>query len=578
DAAGAADQTPVPCDGISLIPAIRDPNSELPARALFSHYPHYHHSRPAGAVHEGDWKLIEFFGDDAGGGSFELYNLRNDIGESRHLIDRKPDKARKLQDKLKAWRESVDARLPRKNPGYQPDRAEEWWDRQQNKPLDREAMDRNYRSPVADQYRAHPRRSDAGKRPNVVFILSDDQAWTDYGFMGHPHIQTPRLDRLARESLVFPRGYVTSSLCCPSLATMMTGLYPHQHLIMGNDPALPPGIKGLDAALRDPTFLAKSDEIDDNIERVAALPRVLAEQGYLSLQTGKWWHGSYLRGGFTHGMTHGDPKRGGRHGDAGLAIGREGLKPIRDFLELAQQQEKPFLVWYAPMLPHEPHNPPDRLLERYRDQTDSVHIAIYWAMCEWFDETCGQLLDLLAEMNVVKDTIVLYIADNGWIQLPDRNGFATESKRSPYDGGVRTPIMVRWPGRIQPARSERLAGSIDLAPTILKACGLEPTASMDGVNLLDTEAVASRDCIFGEIYAHDEVDLHRPAPNLRCRWCIENHWKLIVPFLPNLPDEQVELFDLSNDPHEENNLAVKQPNIVEKLRQRLDAHWRPEVE
>ena len=77
------------------------------------------------------------------------------------------------------------------------------------------------------------------KRPNVVLIISDDQAWSDYGFMGHPQIETPRLDRLARESLVFPRGYVPSSLCCPSLASMITGLYPYQHRITGNDPQPP---------------------------------------------------------------------------------------------------------------------------------------------------------------------------------------------------------------------------------------------------------------------------------------------------------------------------------------------------
>src|SRR5690349_25100751 len=78
--------------------------------------------------------------------------------------------------------------------------------------------------------------------PNIVLIISDDHAWTDYGFMGHEHIRTPNLDRLAHESLVFPHGYVPSSLCCPSLASLVTGLYPHQHKITSNDPPLPPGM------------------------------------------------------------------------------------------------------------------------------------------------------------------------------------------------------------------------------------------------------------------------------------------------------------------------------------------------
>ena len=81
----------------------------------------------------------------------------------------------------------------------------------------------------------------SGERPNIVMIISDDQAWTDYSFMGHPHVRTPHIDRLARESLTFRRGYVPSSLCCPSLASIITGLYPHQHNVTSNDPPMPAG-------------------------------------------------------------------------------------------------------------------------------------------------------------------------------------------------------------------------------------------------------------------------------------------------------------------------------------------------
>ena len=89
---------------------------------------------------------------------------------------------------------------------------------------------------------AHRSIAPAAEPPNVVLIISDDQAWTDYCFMGHPHVRTPHLDRLARESLTFRRGYVPSSLCCPSLASIITGLYPHQHRVTSNDPPLPPGM------------------------------------------------------------------------------------------------------------------------------------------------------------------------------------------------------------------------------------------------------------------------------------------------------------------------------------------------
>src|SRR5262249_1283727 len=156
----------------------------------------------------------------------------------------------------------------------------------------------------------------------------------DFGFMGHPRIRTPRLDRLASQSLQFGRGHVTSSLCSPSLASILTGLYPHQHSITSNDPPLPPGGNER-SAQPDPLFLAPRQSMMRYFDDMPGLPRLLAPKGYLSFESGKWWGGSYQRGGFTHGMTHGDPDRGGRHGDAGLAIGRQGMKPVRLFMELA---------------------------------------------------------------------------------------------------------------------------------------------------------------------------------------------------------------------------------------------------
>ena len=156
----------------------------------------------------------------------------------------------------------------------------------------------------------------AAKPPNIVLIISDDQAWTDYSFMGHEAIETPNIDRLAKQSRLFKRGYVPSSLCCPSLASIITGLYPHQTKITGNEPPIPPDGK------RSAEYRRRVQECVSFIDTVPTLPRLLAKRGYVSHQSGKWWQGHYSRGGFTHGMTHGDPKRGGRHGDEGLKIGR----------------------------------------------------------------------------------------------------------------------------------------------------------------------------------------------------------------------------------------------------------------
>ena len=425
-----------------------------------------------------------------------------------------------------------------------------------------------------------PRAASGAERPNIVLIISDDQAWTDYGFLGHPQIQTPRLDRLAAESLTFTRGYVPDSLCRPSLATIITGLYPHQHRIVGNDPPYPPSLRkpGINPRRRrgSPEYLAARNQYLEHIDAVDTLPRLLEPLGYRSHQSGKWWEGSYQRGGFTHGMTHGDRTRGGRHGDDGLAIGRQGMQPVFEFIDQCQEDEAPFFVWYAPFLPHTPHNPPARLLDKYREKTDSLPIAKYWAMCEWFDETCGQLLDHLQKRKLQENTLVIYVTDNGWINQRNASRYAPKSKRSQYDGGTRTPIMLRWPGHVTPKLDKSsLASSIDIAPTVLRAVGLSANDSMQGVNLLDAKAVAQRDAIFGEILEHDIQHMTDPAPSLRFRWVIEGAMKLIVPHPAREPEAPIELYDLSQDPHETKNLAAQNPQRVARLRARLDRWWAP---
>lgn len=391
--------------------------------------------------------------------------------------------------------------------------------------------------------------------PNIVILLGDDQAWNDYGFMGHPDIQTPHLDRLAAQSACFRQGYVPSSLCRPSLASLITGLYPHQHGIVGNDPP-----KGIDRA-----------EILRHIHRLPTLPKWLGNAGYTSFQSGKWWEGAPAEGGFTSGMTHGNVKQGGRHGDVGLKIGRESMQPVFDFLD--STQGKPFFLWYAPLLPHSPHNPPERLLAKYRKDGKPLPIARYQAMCEWFDESCGQVLEYLDDKNLAQNTIVVFLADNGWIQQPDSNQFAPKSKRSPYDGGLRTPILVRWPGHVTPARIEVPVSSIDIVPTILTAAGIQPEQALPGQDLLPIASGANqspRRAQFGSIFDHDFADIDRPEASLQFRWCREGRWKLILPHNTKQP---VELYDVSTDPHEETNVAARQSEVVQELTRKIDNWW-----
>ena len=411
--------------------------------------------------------------------------------------------------------------------------------------------------------------------PNIVLIISDDHGWTDYGFMNHPHVRTPNIDRLSREGLTLTRGYVPTSLCRPSLASIMTGLYPHQHRITGNDP---PG-NAKDIAAR-----AGMVRIFQESKSMAAL---LGKQGYVSHQSGKWWEGECKCGGFDECETHGDVARGGRHGDEGLKIGRETMQPVFDFID--RSGDKPFFLWYAPMMPHLPHNPPERILAKYAVKPGVAPAeAKYFAMIEWLDETIGQLIQHLEKRGKAKNTMVVYLADNGWVQLNDGRAFhQSRAKLSPYDAGLRTPIVVWQPGKIKPERDDtHLASSIDLATTLLPAAGIKAPKEMPGIDLRSGRERSGRKAIFGSLFLHTSADVQRPESSLKYRWVIDGHWKLLVPYAPNAALEiwpgakdvewakpDAELFDIMKDPSERSDVSKANPDVMARLRGELDRWW-----
>ncbi|MFO7934639.1 MAG: sulfatase-like hydrolase/transferase, partial [Bacteroidales bacterium] len=177
--------------------------------------------------------------------------------------------------------------------------------------------------------------------PNIILLISDDQGWTDYSFLGHEHIQTPRIDQLAAEGLTFTQGYTTAPLCRPALASMATGLYPHQHGVLGNDPVYHAGADPDHGEGWRERRAVLNSTVVKRFEGLPTLADLLEKAGYVSLQTGKWWEGHYSSGGFSQGMTHGDPSRRGRHGDEGLRIGRESLEVIYDFTAGAPLEAPP---------------------------------------------------------------------------------------------------------------------------------------------------------------------------------------------------------------------------------------------
>ena len=400
------------------------------------------------------------------------------------------------------------------------------------------------------------------EKPNVILIISDDQGFPDYGFMGNKAVSTPNLDRMASESLLYTRGYA-SPVCSPSLATLLTGKMPHEHGITGND--LSGGLsKNGHRELLMKQLLGNS----------VIMPKALSEAGYLTFQTGKLWNATYGDVGFTGGMTD----TAGRHGDAGLKIGRNGMQPIFDFIKGAEQQKKPFFVWYAPLLPHDPHTPPKEIFAKYKGKGPTPAAEKYNAMVEWFDNTCGELDAYLEKEGLKENTVILYLADNGWDAefAHARN----RAKLSPYELGIRTPMFVRWPGKVKPFRDdETLAHIIDFVPTILGIAGAKNPGDLPGLDLSDHVAMKARKSVFVEAYTHDIAELGAPGKSLTARVVVDGWWKLIVPG-PVKPDRpfagapgEISLFDLKADPLETKNVAADHPETVERLKGLLEKDW-----
>jgi uncharacterized sulfatase len=345
-------------------------------------------------------------------------------------------------------------------------------------------------------------------------------------------------------------------VCSPTLACLLTGKMPGKNGITGNDLSGERSKPGQRQAL--------ADRLHANS---LMLPKALTEAGYLTFQTGKLWNGTFKDFGFTHGMTN----TAGRHGDAGLDIGRKGMQPIYDFIETAKSENKPFFIWHAPFLPHTPHNPSPKRLAKYKGKGPTPAAEKYFAMVDWLDETTGELDQYLEKNGLKENTVILYLADNGWDAA--RGYKANRAKLSPYEIGIRTPMFVRWTEKLKPTRdNSTLAHVIDFAPTILDITGAKKPDDLPGLNLTNREAMMTRKNVFIEAHTHDIADLNDPAKSRIADVVIDGWWKLIVPGaakpdrpFSGIPDTTV-LYDLKNDPLEKRDLASENPGEIERLK------------
>jgi len=210
-------------------------------------------------------------------------------------------------------------------------------------------------------------------------------------------------------------------------------------------------------------------------------------------------------------------------------------------------------------------------------------------MVEWFDETTGELLDHLKQKGIEDNTIVVYLSDNGWIQAVHSNGYLPKSKLAPHEGGIRTPILFKYPDLIEPKiNNENLVSTIDIVPTILELIGLDKE-DLPGINVLDKEALNDRTIVFSEAYEHDIRNADVPTESLLYKIAVEKSWKLLVPnnniiikdaatIAENLAGyyfKDIQLFNLDQDPFELRDVASKYPEEVTRLKKEIDEWWKP---
>jgi uncharacterized sulfatase len=327
-----------------------------------------------------------------------------------------------------------------------------------------------------------------------------------------------------------------------------------------------------------------------SIVHFKALPRLLAQKGYVSFEGGKYWEGPYQKAGFTDGMSKDwKPEYLKEYGlilamagGPGLTLGRTTMEPMFEFMR--ENKEKPFFVWYAPMLPHTPFDPPYKYLKYYQTADLSESAKTYYANCTWFDAGVGEILDFLHDEKLSDNTLLVYVNDNGWQQDPHveytDNFDATtlggdRGKNSLHDFGFRTPVIFYWPGNVPPGkRRSSMISTVDLFPTILDYAGIKSPEGIPGHTLrpgIEGDDNVGRDVLIGAIGHIRDEDPWKPH-NETGYYLRTHKWHYIVCD----PIDMEELYDMENDPEAMNNVVKDHPDLAKKFRARID-NWRKEI-
>lgn len=451
--------------------------------------------------------------------------------------------------------------------------------------------------------------SSAAQKPNFVFFLVDDLGWRDLGCYGSPLYETPNIDKLANEGMRFTDAYAACQVCSPTRASIMAGRYPARMNTTDWFGAPQPSNVGRHWTRNKPLLPAEYEE-HLPLENIT-IAEALKEAGYTTFFAGKWHLGG--KGFFPEDQGF-DINKGGHHrgsppggyfspyNNPKLTDGPEGEHlPARlaeesvDFLK-NQSQNKPFFLYLSFYSVHTPLQARQDLIDKYRQKAEKIeHVgpdfipegkrqarqvqdhAVYAGMVEAMDSAVGKILAALNEQGFDKDTIVILMSDNGGLSTsegsPTSNLPLRGGKGWIYEGGIREPMLIKWPGHTEPGSvCNTPVISTDFYPTILDMAGLPPRPKqhLDGVSLrpvLEQTGTLNREAVFWH-YPHYGNQGGSPSSAIRA-----GDWKLIH-FYEN---DSYELYNLHVDIGEQYNLLKLYPEKVKEMKSKLET-WLEKVD
>lgn len=442
----------------------------------------------------------------------------------------------------------------------------------------------------------------ADSPPNIIYILVDDMGYGDLSCYGQKVLQTPNIDRLAKEGIRFTQHYAGATVCAPSRASLLTGKQPGRSSVRGNQP--------------DGQLLT-----DEEI----TLPEALKSKGYASAIIGKWGVGhppppdDPLRNGFDHAygyinMWHAhnfypeflykDGKKVALPGNVtdmthdyaetmpeGTGVAKEkGTYALFEFEKdalafMESKKDQPFFLYLALNMPHANNEAgyflgdgmevPD--YGQFEDEDWPVQEKGFARMIQLIDESVGKVITKLTELGIDENTIVIFASDNGPHQegghkadFFDSNGKFRGTKRDLYEGGIRIPMIARWPGKIQAGTvSDHVSAFWDVLPTFCDIAGVETPEGLDGISFLPTLTgkgnQPSHDYLYWEFYELGGRQAVR-----------EGAWKYVKLNVRDTEKEPVrELYNLDEDPSETNNILDQHPEVVARLEEYMKKAHHP---